>query len=1009
MTNGSPSEPSSLAKSHRAMYECSRAFEQQLDEKQMLQRVCEIYLAVCGFRSVWYDSADPAVGDAMGPMAQAGDPDALVESRRASREANSADDASAALRNRQIYQRSDLLSLPVKSDERLFGELTFCASHPAQFDPNTVETLVIFSDHLARELAGLRTQRRRKETEEALAQRESGLRQLIDAIPQHILIQSADGFPLFRNQANEDYHGLTLEDIQSPQTALKVVHPDDVERMLLEWTRGHSGKVPFETQFRVRRRDGQFRWFLFRYNPLADQHGNIVRWYSSATDIENLKQATQELKRSAYYLSEGERLAHMGSWAFDPSGFYDYWSPELFQIYGLDPDKGPPTLAEYLGTIHPQDREFMARTIEKMLAEHSGCDVKKRIVWPNGELRYIRCVGVPIREDGSLKRIVGTAIDVTEQERLTQELRRREAYLAEAQRLSRTGSFGWNLSSAEIFWSAETFRIFDYLSSVKPTIDRILERVHPEDMALVRRTIEQASEDGKNFDLEHRLLMPDASIKTVHVVAQALRNDSGEIEFVGSVMDVTEAKRAELKLRQDEQEFRRIVDAIPHAIHVLKPDGSFLYANQAVLDYTGFTMQEVMAPDYRARVFHPEDLQKIHDERQEALSRGIPFEQEQRGRRRDGQYRWFLIHYNPLRDEQGQIIRWYATGIDIEDRKRAEDRMRNENLALREEIDRSSMFEEIVGTSPALRTVLTRIFKVAPVDSTVLITGETGTGKELVARAIHRRSPRSSRAFVSVNCAAIPRDLIASELFGHERGSFTGALQRRLGRFELAEGGTLFLDEVGELPVETQITLLRVLQEREFERVGGSQPIRADVRIIAATNRDLEAAISSGAFRKELYYRLNVFPIEIPTLGERKEDIPMLVEYFIDRYSRKAGKKIRTIDKNTMELLQSYSWPGNIRELQNVIERSVIVCETETFSVDPSWLNVESSRPRSANQPLARLSTAQEKQRIETALAESAGRVSGPSGAALILGIPASTLETKIRSLKINKFRFKSR
>jgi formate hydrogenlyase transcriptional activator len=362
-----------------------------------------------------------------------------------------------------------------------------------------------------------------------------------------------------------------------------------------------------------------------------------------------------------------------------------------------------------------------------------------------------------------------------------------------------------------------------------------------------------------------------------------------------------------------------------------------------------------------------------------------------------------------LRDEHGQIIRWYATGIDIEDRKRAEERMRNENLALREEIDRSSMFEEIVGTSPALQTVLSRVSKVAPTDSTVLITGDTGTGKELVARAIHRRSQRSSHAFVSVNCAAIPRDLIASELFGHEKGSFTGAMQRRLGRFELADGGTLFLDEVGELPLETQITLLRVLQEREFERVGGSQPIRADVRVLAATNRDLETAISCGAFRRDLYYRLNVFPIEIPTLGERKEDIPMLVEYFIDRYARKAGKKIRTIDKNTLELLQSYSWPGNIRELQNVIERSVIVCETETFSVDPSWLNLESSRPGSANQPLARLSTAQEKQRIEAALTESAGRVSGPSGAAAILGIPASTLESKIRTLKINKFRFKSR
>src|ERR1700732_3048312 len=533
---------------------------------------------------------------------------------------------------------------------------------------------------------------------------------------------------------------------------------------------------------------------------------------------------------------------------------------------------------------------------------------------------------------------------------------------------------------------------------------------HPEDLDRSVENWRTALAVGQPIESELRVRQANGEYRWFLGRNVPLRDEKGNVvKWYGTLLDIEDRKRAELKLRQDEQEFRRIVDAIPHAIHVLKPDGSFLYANQAVLDYTGFTMEEAMAPDYRTNVFHPEDLQKIQQERQEALSRGLPFEQEQRGRRSDGQYRWFLIHYNPLRDEHVQIIRWYATGIDIEDRKRAEERMRNENLALREEIDRSSMFEEIVGTSPALQTVLSRVSKVAPTDSTVLITGDTGTGKELVARAIHRRSQRSSHAFVSVNCAAIPRDLIASELFGHEKGSFTGAMQRRLGRFELADGGTLFLDEVGELPLENQITLLRVLQEREFERVGGSQPIRADVRVIAATNRDLETAISSGAFRRDLYYRLNVFPIEIPTLVERKEDIPMLVEYFIDRYDRKAGKKIRTIDKNTMELLQSYSWPGNIRELQNVIERSVIVCETETFSVDPSWLNVESSRPRSANQPLARLSTAQEKQRIETALAESSGRVSGPSGAAVILGLPASTLETKIRSLKINKFRFKSR
>jgi formate hydrogenlyase transcriptional activator len=304
--------------------------------------------------------------------------------------------------------------------------------------------------------------------------------------------------------------------------------------------------------------------------------------------------------------------------------------------------------------------------------------------------------------------------------------------------------------------------------------------------------------------------------------------------------------------------------------------------------------------------------------------------------------------------------------------------------------------------------VLARVSKVAPTDSTVLITGETGTGKELIARAIHRRSKRSARVFVSVNCAAIPPALVASELFGHEKGAFTGALQRRIGRFELAEGGTLFLDEVGELPLETQIALLRVLQEGEFERVGGMKQIRADVRLIAATNRDLKAAIAGGSFRGDLFYRLNVFPIEMPSLRARKEDIPLLTDYFIHRYSGKMGKKISGISKKTLERFQSYSWPGNIRELQNVIERSVVVCETETFAVDESWLARQPVETETTIRPLANRLATDERALIEESLAGSHGRVSGPSGAAYKLGIPASTLESKIRALGINKHQFKT-
>src|SRR5712691_11557481 len=473
--------------------------------------------------------------------------------------------------------------------------------------------------------------------------------------------------------------------------------------------------------------------------------------------------------------------------------------------------------------------------------------------------------------------------------------------------------------------------------------------------------------------------------------------------------EITERRRAEEKLRQDEKELRRIIDAIPQTIVVLGPDGRNLYANQAMLEYTGLTLDEVMAADFRVRVYHPDDVERLHDERQEALARGIPFANEQRARRHDGQYRWRLIQYNPLRDEQGQILHWYATGTDIEERKQAEERVRKENLVLREEIDHSSMFEEIVGSSPALRTVLAQVAKVAPTDSTVLILGETGTGKELIARAIHKRSKRSARAFIRVNCAAIPSSLLASELFGHEKGAFTGALQRRLGRFEAAHGGTLFLDEIGDLPAETQIALLRVLQEREFERIGSNQPIAVDVRVLAATNRDLPAAVAAGTFRQDLFYRLHVFPLQIPSLRERVEDMPLLVAYLIERYATRAGKKIRTISKQTLALFQAYDWPGNIRELQNVIERAVILCASDTFAVEESWLKRDAPQPAGPAMPLVAARAEHERALIEAALSACRGRVSGPAGAAAKLGLPRQTLESKIKALGIHLQRFKTR
>ena len=359
--------------------------------------------------------------------------------------------------------------------------------------------------------------------------------------------------------------------------------------------------------------------------------------------------------------------------------------------------------------------------------------------------------------------------------------------------------------------------------------------------------------------------------------------------------------------------------------------------------------------------------------------------------------------------EQRVIERTEELQKAVEEIRALKDQLYKENLALRDEIDQASMFEEIVGASPALQAVLTWVAKVGPTDSTVLITGETGTGKELIARAIHKRSRRSGRAFVSVNCAALAASLISSELFGHEKGAFTGATHRRLGRFELADGGTIFLDEVGELPSETPVALLRVLQEREFERVGGTQPVRVDVRIIAATNRDLKTATASGAFRQDLFYRLNVFPIDVPPLRKRLDDILVLVEHLVQRYARIAGKNIRSIDKNTLELFESYDWPGNIRELQNVIERSVILTSGDILRVDESWLSKSSSQhSNSVEVSNVRGSDRDEERKIiEAALRGSRGRVSGPLGAAAKLKVPPTTLENKIKALNIRKSLFK--
>ncbi|MDB4871385.1 MAG: Formate hydrogenlyase transcriptional activator [Gemmatimonadales bacterium] len=590
------------------------------------------------------------------------------------------------------------------------------------------------------------------------------------------------------------------------------------------------------------------------------------------------------------------------TWYSGPSGALTFVNRRYADYLGLESDHPLRLGVEtgvvwdtYLQLLHPDDHASSRKVGEAILKTGTAGQTAFRVRAGDGSHRWFLSCVEPFRgSDGTVRGFIGINLDIEDRKRVEEALRRSEQSFVEAQRLSHVGSVGMDVATQRIFWSEESARIYGYTPETEPTPEAILARVHPDDVGLVEDAIRRAGLGEDDIAYEHRLLMPNGSIRHISNIAHCYRDETGHAEVLGAIVDITERKTAENKIRVQEAELRQ----------------------------------------------------------------------------------------------------------------RAEDRLLQENVALREEIAQTSMFEDIVGTSPALTAALSRVSKVAASDSTVLVTGETGTGKELVARAIHVRSPRASRAFVAVNCAAIPRDLIASELFGHEKGAFTGAIQRRLGRFEVANGGTIFLDEVGELSPDIQVALLRVLQEREFERVGGQHSIHVDVRIIAATNRDLAAAVTDGDFRADLYYRLNVFPLEMPALRDRPEDIPLLVEYFVGRYGRKAGKTFRHASKRTLDRLQSYPWPGNVRELQNVIERSVIVSDTDEFIVDESWVSTTGSVESGLG--LSRALAVHEKAIVEDALRACGGRVFGPAGAAARLGIPRSTLESKIRTLKIDKSRFRN-
>ena len=848
----------------------------------------------------------------------------------------------------------------------------------------------------------------RKRAEEKLRESEYEARLTVDSIPGMVGMTLPSGnIEMVSRQALE-FFGKTIEELRDWGTN-DTIHPEDLPGVIDAFTRALTTGRPYEFSARFRRADGVYRWLQDRGSPLRNKNGDIARWYLLITDIDDQKR-TEEALRESEHQSRLIVDSIPGLIAvISASGELERVSQPLLDYFGKSLEQMSQWAVD--DTIHPDDRPGYLQVFERAFATGDPVEYEAiRVRRLDGVYQWLNIRGLPLRDrQGQIVRWYFLLTDVDDRKRAEEALRESE----HESRLivdSIPGMIAVLSPSGELERLSQP--VLDFFGRSREEMSQwaVDDTIHPDDRAAYLQNFARAFAAGDPFEYNAvRNRRFDGVYRWLDMRGLPLRDRQGHIvRWYFLITDIDDKKRAEDKIRQSEKEARQLLDLSPLQIAELRPDGARIYNNRAALDYHGITLEEWQEADLQ-QLLHPQDATFVAKDLPEKLQTGSPFEYEARLRRKDGQYRWFHYRLSPVSDEEGRITRWYAAGTDIDDRKLAEQRLLEENVALREEIDKASMFEEIVGTSAPLKKVLSRVSRVAPTDSSVLITGETGTGKELVARAIHRRSRRSSYPFVSVNCAVIPRDLIASELFGHEKGAFTGATQRRLGRFELAEKGTIFLDEVGELPAETQIALLRVLQEHEFERIGGTGTIRADVRVVAATNRDLESAIAAGTFRGDLYYRLNVFPIEMPTLRERNEDIPLLVGYFLERYARKAGKSFQMVNKQSLDLLQSYPWPGNIRELQNVIERSVIVSDAEMFSVDESWLSRQ-PRPGETRNPLdlPQKLAAQEKEIIEAALRECGGRVSGSAGAAARLGMPGTTLESKIKSLGIDKHRFRT-